>query len=176
MLSSLGTLPVQADISLYIFVINGGWHGGPSDLLEQNFSRLAQEIGPNAVIAKGFDVRAWSSQVAERYLGKNYSDLHSSLPALLLTDTHPEHLRPDSFRLLVPLREAQRRFGDLESFFRSLVGYAQSGDEAFLKRLRGEGTVIDTANDVVDLKPNLFGVGINLNALIDRIRESRKGP
>jgi hypothetical protein len=49
MLSSLAELPVDSDVNFYIFVINGGWSGGTSEIIERNFARIAQEIGPNAV-------------------------------------------------------------------------------------------------------------------------------
>ena len=35
MLSSLGNLPVQEDISLYIFVVNGRWSDEFDDLIEK---------------------------------------------------------------------------------------------------------------------------------------------
>ena len=44
MLSSLAKLPLDSDIDLYIFVINGGWRGGAQDLIEQNFARLADVV------------------------------------------------------------------------------------------------------------------------------------
>ena len=55
MLNTLGNLPIDDDINLYIFVVNGGWSGGLYDVIESNFSNIAQRIGKNAVIVKGLD-------------------------------------------------------------------------------------------------------------------------
>ncbi len=69
--------------------MNGRWSGEFNDLIERNFSALAKQIGPNSVIAKGFEPEAWSDQVCSKYLGKNTKTMIDVLPALLLTDSHP---------------------------------------------------------------------------------------
>ena len=102
-LSNLGNLPIQDEINLYIFVVGTSWKGETYEAIENNFMELAKRIGPNAVIAKGFEPETWSSQVCERYLGKNVETMYDVFPALLLTDSHPEHLTQHSMRLLVPL-------------------------------------------------------------------------
>jgi hypothetical protein len=169
-LSSLGNLPVQEDISLYIFVIGGGWKGELQDAIEQNFMELACRIGPNAVIAKGFDSEMWSQQICEKYLGKDVQTVIDTLPALLLTDTHPDRLTETSLRLLVPLRDAQRRFGGIEAFFRALTEFSLNRDASFLSRFEEKPTLGSKAWSVLELKPNLFGFGINLKELVARVQ------
>ena len=51
--------------------------------------------------------------------------------ALLLTDTHPEKLTDKSLRLLVPLRDADKRFGGIETFFAALADFAKSRNPVF---------------------------------------------
>lgn len=91
-LTSLGNLPVQPDIDLYIFVIDGSWRGGRFEILEDNFSEIARAIGPKAVIARGSEVSDWSEELCRRYLGEEYDAISPHLPALLITSAHPEKL------------------------------------------------------------------------------------
>jgi hypothetical protein len=170
MLNSLGNLPIDDNISLYIFVVNGGWRGGLYDIIEKNFSNIAQKIGPRAVIAKGFDSEVWSSQVAEKYFGKRHNELFDALPALVLTDAHPNNLNERSFRLIIPLRDVESRFKDWDTFFRSLSKFATDKDPGFLHRFQDAEDIISSGNRIIELKPNFFGLGVNLNALIERLR------
>jgi hypothetical protein len=161
-LSELGNLPVQPGITLYIFVIGGGWR---VSAIEENFMELARRIGPNAVIAKGFDQTAWSAQVCQRYLGKDVSTSADVLPALLLTDSHPKLLNSTSLRLLVPLRDAEARFGGVDSFFDALTSFAVNRDKAFLDRFQDQTSFARKVWSAVELKPNMFGFGVNIKEL-----------
>lgn len=169
-LTSLGNLPVERDITLYIFIINGNWQGGRYELLERNFSEIAKSIGPNAIIAKGFDEVLWSQELCEKYLGKDYNTVFNLLPALLLSDQHPDNLTEDSLRLLIPLKDAEDKFGDLESFFRGLARFAHDHDTSFLAKFKDQRDWVREGNRIIDLRPNLFGIGVNLNEFIRRIK------
>lgn len=170
MLSSVGNLPIEDNISLYIFVVNGTWRGEPYTTLENNFTNIAQQIGENAVIAKGFEPAAWTDQVAKIYFGNDSNDLFQALPALVLTDAHPEQLNESSLRLIVPLREVEGRFLDWNNFFHSLTEFAVNKNPEFLEKFKDKSQAIDSANRIIDLKPNFFGIGINLNAAIEKWR------
>jgi len=165
-LSALGNLPVQDEISLYIFVIGGGWQGGAGEIIERNFMELARRIGKNAVIAKGFDPEAWSRQVCEKYLGSNTDVDLNVIPALLITDAHPDKLTTESLRILIPLRDAERRFGGIEEFFDALCDYALNKNPSFLTRFEEKRTMGKAFWSAVELKPNFFGFGVNLKKLV----------
>jgi len=169
-LTSLGNLPIEENVTLYIFIINGRWQGGRYEILERNFSEIARTIGPDAVIAKGFEEPLWSEELCQKYLGKEYRSVMPLLPALLLSEDHPENLRDDSMRLLIPLKDAEDEFGDLESFFRALSDYAINRSPEFLSKFKDHGDWIDEGNQIIELKPNFFGIGINLNEFIRKIR------
>ena len=177
LLSDLGKLQVDAQVSLYIFVINGGWRGGSYQLLMDNFSKLAREIGPNAVIATGLDGAAWTKQVAEKYLGRIGGEdaLEALLPALLITDAHPDEIVPDGLqrqivpdylRLVIPLQTIEQRS---DRFFGALTDFATNGDMGFLQRFFRNADNIGI-NDVISLAPNYYGIGINLNKALERYR------
>ncbi len=168
MLSSLAKLPVGHEVDLYIFVINGGWHGGVHDVIEQNFAKLAREIGPQAVIAKGFD-KDWSGEVSRKYLGKDHDELFGLLPALLITDSHPEQLNDQSMRLLVPLEDAQVKFGNFETFFDSLTKFARQKDSGFLEHFQRKEKAQNLVWNMLELKTNIWGIGINVNEILSRL-------
>ncbi len=132
---------------------------------------LAERIGPAAVIAKGFDQAAWSKQVCEKYLGKGVEPLMDVLPALLLTDAHPRLLNDTSLRLLVPLRDAESRFGGIETFFNRLTSFAVNRDQSFLGKFQDYPSSFGSkAWSVLELQPNFFGFGINIKELVARMQ------
>jgi hypothetical protein len=171
MLSSLAQLPIDDEVDLYIFVINGGWRGGSHEIIEQNFSKLAEEIGPRAVIAKGFN-KSWSSDVSRKYLGKDHSELFGLLPALLITDTHPDQLTDQSMRLLIPLKDANAKFGNFDTFFDSLTKFAREKDTDFLEHFHEKEESEKSAWNMLELKPNIWGIGININEILERFSRS----
>jgi len=142
------------------------------EILERNFAEIAQKIGSNAVIAKGFEEKLWSAELCSKYLGEKYEDMMPHLPALLITNDHPERLNDDSLRLLIPLERAEDEFGDLEAFFRALTEFTKNSGPDFLERFREQKDWIAEGNKLVELKPNFFGIGVNLNEFIRRIKQS----
>ncbi len=168
MLNSLANLPVDDDVRFYVFVINGQWQDPTYAILEQNFAQVARSIGKSAVIAKGLNPQEWYGQIAETYLGKEHNDLSPMLPALLITDSHPSAIKSESLRLLVPLQDVEKRFGGWPQFFSLLTDFVQLKSDAFVQRFQAKESAVDIANSVVNLKPGMFGISINVNELISR--------
>ena len=175
-LNELANLPVDENVHFYIFVVNGHYRDPLYDMIANNFMTIARDIGSNAVIAVGTDPKAFTTQVARTYLGKGNSDSSfvKTLPALLITNTHPDHLTETSVRLLVPLRDAEKRFGGWQQFFALLGAYVRRESDEFLKRFEERDSWIDIANRVVGLKPGMFGFSFNVNELVERWRASSK--
>jgi hypothetical protein len=134
---------------------------------------IAKSIGSNAVVAVGTDPRAFTTQVARQYLGRGNSDASftSALPALLITNTHPEKLTKDSVRLIVPLRDAENRFGGWQQFFDLLSSFVKGESKEFLEKFEKKENLFDAANKIVNLKPGMFGISLNVNELYDRWRK-----
>lgn len=173
LLSSLGALPVEDGVNLYIFIIGNGWASPENDVLERNFSKLAKNIGPNAIIAKGHEEEFWKNEVFEQYLGPSYKKLWEHLPAILLTDAHPKNLSDNSLRFLIPVNHIEKAYQRLDPFFEKLCAFARGENDDFLKHFEDQENWIDKGNELIELKPNFFGVGINLNEFVRR-RRSRK--
>jgi len=176
-LNELANLPVDDNVHFYIFVVNGQFKEPLNEMIQSNFSSLGKSIGSNAVIAAGTDAKEFTTQVARKYLGEGNSDdsFTQSLPALLITNAHPDKLTKESVRLVVPLRDAEKRFGDWSQFFKLLTAFVRGENRDFLDKFESkEEDSMDVGNKILHLKPNLFGVGINVNELLDRYNKRRK--
>ena len=134
---------------------------------------IAKSIGSNAVIAVGTDPKAFTTQVAHQYLGEGTTDgsFARALPALLITNAHPAKLTKDSVRLVVPLRDAENRFGGWQQFFDLLSSFVRGESKEFLEKFEKRENLLDAANKIVNLKPGMFGVSLNINELYDRWRK-----
>ena len=95
------------------------------------------------------------------------------LPALLITSDHPDLLRKESMRLVVPLRDAEARFGGWQQFFTLLAQFVRGESNEFVRRFDEKENLLDAANKVVSLKLGAFGISLNVNELIDRWSKSR---
>jgi len=169
-LNELANLPVDEGVHFYIFVVNGEYREPLYEMIQQNFVEIARSIGSNAVIAVGTNPKAFTTQVARKYLGQGNSDnsFIRILPALIITNAHPENLTKESVRLVVPLREAESRFGGWTQFFSLLSSFVRGESDEFVKRFEAKEDLVDAANKVVELKPGMFGISLNVNELIDR--------
>lgn len=175
LLSSLGNLPVDDEIKFYVFVINGQWQEPLYKMIEENFSLIASSIGKHAVIAKGLCPVEWRDDIAMKYLGKDYGDLFALLPALLITDAHPEQVAENSLRLVVPLRDVESRFGGWAQFFDLLSDFVQLKNDEFIRRFQKKEDALDAMNKIITVRPGAFGVSINVNELLSRWRKRFDG-
>jgi hypothetical protein len=148
MLNSLGNLPVDQDVKFYIFVIKGQWQEPLYGMIEQNFAMIARSVGQHAVIAKGLNPSHWYGEVATKYLGVEHDKYFGLLPALLITDAHPDSVSEESLRLLVPLKDVESRFGGWNQFFSLLGGFVRLESDVFVKRFQRGEDAVDTINRI----------------------------
>lgn len=175
-INELAQLPVDDNIHFYIFVVNGRYRDPRYDTIRSNFIELAHRIGRNAAIAISEDSENFTTSVARKYLGEGNSDRSfvEMLPALLITNDHPDKLRRESMRLIIPLRDAENRYGNnWYTFFNELTDFVQGRSDDFLHRFEEKENFFDIANRVIELRPGLFGFGININELIHHWRRRR---
>lgn len=103
------------------------------------------------------------ADVQRAYLGDRPEVLLAMIPALLITDDHTTRLTADSLHLVVPLRDIGDRFLDWDESFRLLTNLATNADQEFLTSFE-DNSYIEAAKSISDVKPNSFGIGLNLNA------------
>jgi hypothetical protein len=145
-------------------------------MIEQNFSSIAKSIGKHAVIAKGLNPVEWYGDIAEKYLGKDHDDYFPLLPALLITDTHPDRVSEKSLRLLVPLKDIESRFGGWGQFFALLSDFVQLKNDEFVKKFQKKEDAFDIASKIVNVSPGAFGVSLNINELVSWWRKRANQP
>ena len=173
-LSSLAKLPYDKDNDFYIFLLGSAYYnGGLLEKLCNNFDLLAKEIGPNAVIAKGFNIKEWTLEISQKYF-KDIQGIYEYFPGILITNSHPDDFDDNSVRILISLKQVDEKFANIEQFFDLLINFVRKKDDEFIKYAKGKIHWVDKVNESVDLKPNVIGFGININALIRNFKKTKK--
>jgi hypothetical protein len=181
--TDITTVPSNDNYRWYIFILEHGWADKIGDEVANNFMKFAEKVGPNALVVRGTDPLSFYSQVFENYiLLSNTKSEKIVLPAILVADISPE-------KILETEENIER--AKILVFSLSRVAQSQGGVVEFLIKLadtiREEGALdnFENSNDeklegawgwvrrYVEIKPNFFGFGVNVNALVDRWWRSR---
>ncbi len=124
-LNELANLPVDDNIHFYIFVVNGQYREPLYDMIQQNFIAIAKSIGSNAVIAVGTDPKGFSSEVKRKYFGESKVSFAQALPALLITNAHPDKLTKDSVRLIRAVARCRKQVRWMAAVLRTSILFCQ---------------------------------------------------
>lgn len=171
-LTSLVHLPLDEDVEMYVFSIGDGlWQGGLYEVVHNNFDNLAREIGPKAIIVEALQ-EEFHGEVVEKYLGKHYDELKNIMPALLITDSHPDTLRPESMRILIPLGDVHQHYPVVDQFLSDLAAFTRGESDSLLERLEQGVKPLEAANEIVRVSlPVVPGfVAVNLNHAVKQLR------
>jgi hypothetical protein len=164
---------------MYVFFIGDQqWEGGLHEVVHKNFDNIAREIGPHAVIVEGLR-EEFQGEVVRQYLGKNSDELRHTLPALLITDSHPGALAEKSLRILIPLGDVHQHYQVTEPFLSDLAAFVRGDSDALLRRLEEGVSPIEAVGEIVRINiPVVPGfVAVNLNNAVKQLRkwwDSRK--
>ncbi len=172
-LSSLLRLPFEEDVEMYVFSIGDKlWKGSLHELVHKNFDNLAREIGPNAIIVEALQ-NDFHGEVVEKYLGKHYDELKNDMPALLITDSHPDALGPDSLRILIPLGDVHQHYPAVDHFLSDLATFVRGDSDVLLKRLEEGIKPLEAAGEIIRISiPVVPGfVAVNLNHAVKQLRK-----
>ena len=88
---------------------------------------------------------------------------------MLLLGAHPRELNEEDLILYAPLSEIDTKFSELEIFFDELCRFAIDKNESFLRRFEEKNDGINNYIGAIELRPNFFGIGININFFIERL-------
>jgi hypothetical protein len=178
-ISTIKNLPIIPGINLYIFVLgNYEWSGGYREVIEKNFNKLAKNLGPHAAIVVGHDGINLANELITSLRDKLFhhkalerlaQEAESSGVALLLLGAHPKELKETDLILYAPISEIESKFNELDIFFNELCSFATNRNESFLKKFEEQKSSINDFLDVIDLKPNIFGIGSNINSFIKKV-------
>ncbi|WP_105172226.1 hypothetical protein [Pseudoalteromonas sp. T1lg24] len=172
--SSLNKIPKVPGIEFYLYVVGDiSWKTGFTKALMDNFDTLAKQLGEKgAVIAlhEGMDLTEDLSECVNALAYKN-NDIRDMLSTgkglgLLFTSAHPNDLTAKDIILYSPVEMIDKHFNTLEQFFGELCAYVENGDTDFINKFTESrsGMVAETV-ELIDLNPNFFGIGVNLNPL-----------
>jgi hypothetical protein len=185
MVHSLGKLPADYERDYYIYLLDYDWYEDLGEVLDKNFSRMAALASANdAVVLRGTNGSHFGDEVLSwHHINGEESD--ELLPAILITTRHPREFRDYNHKereqskdrmLLIPLRKACKSSGDvvnlIEKIFRDIRAKKALTDfEVAREMSRGKkGALVDA----LILEPNVAGVGVNLNYIINFLL-GRKG-
>jgi hypothetical protein len=172
-LTSLVHLPLEEDVEMYAFSIGDDlWDGGLGEVVRKNFDNIAREIGPRAIIV-GALTEEFHGEVVEKYLGRHHHELKNMMPAILVTDSHPDRLTDRSLRVLIPLRDAHSHYSILDDFLSDLAAFVRGDSDRLLKVLEGAPSPVAVADEIVEVTlPLVPGiVGVNINSAVRQLRQ-----
>ena len=176
-IGSLASLPIIHGKSLYVFVLGRRmWHGGLLEEIEKNFNRLAKEIGPKGAIVMGHDGVDLSYELVDALYDNGPDGIQEIIidgdsrdGAILILGGHPESIKKNDLVLYSPLEHLNAHFGGVQQFLSELCDFAEKPNEKFINKFHEpEDGVFTRIMKILELKPNFFGIGINLNALAAR--------
>ena len=188
MIHSLGELPANAKRAYYVYLLDYGWDEPLGEALHKNFDRMAALASHNnAVVMQGIVGSHFQDEVLSWH-NINGQPGDEVLPAILITTRHPVQFREsgrewgaDAKRttdrmVLIPLRGTCESATDvallIEKIFRDIKDKkALSEFEVARELMKGkDGALVDA----LILQPNVAGVGINFNYIIDFFTARRK--
>lgn len=180
-ISSLKSLPLIPWIDLYVFVLGTHqWSGGYAEIIEDNFSKIAHKLGARGAIVASHDginlkrdlanelaAAAQKSKLIHEFVAKG----ESLGLSILLLGSHPQIISEKDLFLLAPIEQINNRFGSLDRFFSELCNFSENRNPDFLKRFEDRPVKRGLISEFLELKPNMFGIGVNVNAIIDHCQK-----
>ena len=155
----------------YLFLLEDNWNDELRREFSDNFENLAREVGTDTLVVRGTDRTAFSYAVFERY----DINMHTVLPALIITDTAPTKIGEGSERLkkaeliVIPLENQYTQHGSITRILKEVastlrdkeaIDSLESLDKSRIKRKWGWLRYFE-------LKPNFAGFGINVNQILE---------
>lgn len=175
LIHSLGELPSYVKRGYYIYLLDYGWHEPLGEALNKNFATMSSIASQHdAVVLKGIVAEHFTDEVLSWH-SINGQEAKKLLPAILITRISPNEFKehhltdsPDNRLLFIPLQETCKTTTDVANLISQI--FADIKDRKALSdfeitrefKLGKYGAVVDA----LELKPNIAGVGINLNQII----------
>ena len=178
-ISSLEHIPPNAKRDYFIYLLDYGWSEPLRDVLAQNYDRMAQIAAEHeAVVIRGTRSVHFEDEVFSWHNinGENAEEL---LPAILITNRHPQKFR-ESFNdrqsppvendlkfILIPIKKFCETTNDvvvlIEKIFKDIKAKKDLDDfQVAQEKKKGLGR---TLADSLILEPNFYGVGFSFKQL-----------
>lgn len=180
-IQSLENIPLEAKRDYFIYLLDYGWEEPLGEALMKNYAKMASIAAENkAVVIRGTQRVHFEDQVLSWH-NVNGEDAEEILPAILITNRHPQRFR-ESFNaersepiekdlkmILIPLKKFCKTTSEvvdlIEKVFNDIKNQKDLNDFRIAKEMkRGFGKALV---DAVILEPNIGGFGFNFNKLIE---------
>lgn len=182
--STLHNLPINGiEHFVHVLDISSGAH---AQWIGENFQPLAASFGKNAGLVTGpMDFSQELYTFLSRSLGAEFAGverlLHSAT-CLVISEGHLAHTRRPVYLIPVATTDASESANELIStLIRMIASAIQAGQlQEFVGSLGASKLELETTggfficnlrrlNTVLELKPNVAGLGLNLNAVIEKL-------
>jgi hypothetical protein len=174
-ISTIANLPIIPDMKLYVFVLGERcWEGGFSSIIEKNFAKLAKNLGRNAMLVmahEGIDLgHELIDAVKDRYNLKELIDkAEGGTGGILILGAHPDRIGNDDLILYSPFKSIEEKFSNTDQYFNELCDFATGKNLEFLDRFNEKTGQSLQVLDMIDLKPNFMGIGLNINKALEKL-------
>lgn len=181
-ITELSEIPNERGIHHYIYLLETNWETTISQFLRQNLFQLMDEVGKSNIIVKGLRPKSFYNSVIDTYISDSRQadslrDHTEKFPVLLITDQHPgrnnqnSEESPDLKVIIIPLGTLPEQ--RIISVFNEIVQLITSNADLFDKLSNVTPSNLDRIFRklfrILDLRPNFFGFGLNLNEVIEDI-------
>jgi len=181
---SLENIPLEAKRDYFIYLLDYGWSEPLGEALMKNYEKMAAIASEHkAVVIRGTHRVHFEDQVLSWHNinGENAEEL---LPAILITNRHPakfresfnpeNHAIEDDLKLvLIPLKKMCQTTTDvinvIEKVFNDVKAQKDLDDFRIAKEIKKQPG--NALADMIILEPNIAGVGININRIIEYFRK-----
>ncbi len=179
---SLAELPIEAKRSYYVYLLDYGWEEPLSNALFRNFQHMAKIASDNdAVVIRGLHDSVHFADEVFSWHNVNGESGEKILPAILVTNKHPEEFRrnfgaisedkrgSDNFKIVVfPLKKYCKTTTDVidyvEKIFEDIIERKSLSEfrvATEMKKGLGKAFV-----DGLIMKPAIAGFGYDFKSLI----------
>lgn len=184
-IQSLTNIPIGAKRDYFIYLLDYGWEEPLGEALMKNYEKMASIAAENrAVVIRGTHRVHFEDEVLSWH-NINGEDGEDMLPAILITNRHPNKFR-ESFNptgnkgveedlklIFIPLKKFCRTTTDVvtlvEKLFNDIIEKKDLNDFKISKELKkGLGRAVA---DAIILEPNFAGVGFNFKKMIKYFTE-----
>lgn len=185
---SLENIPTAARRSYFVYLLDYGWPEPLADALRSHFDSMSQKAAQNdAVVIKGTEIGHFNNEVFSWHQ-INGEDGDSILPAILVTNKHPQYFREDmaEYRtknevykekedkelklIIIPLKNFCRDALDvsniIQNLFKDIVSQKDLSDFSICKEIQADKR--SSFYDAVILQPNFSGIGFDIKKFFQR--------
>lgn len=166
---SIASIPA-GDYTWYVILLEEDWKDTISAEVRDNFDTLVRKAGPNALVVRGLEKEPFSDEVLQAYDLKG----EPQMPALVVSDTTPFDAlrRPRGSTIpttiVIPLRIRGDAKGSVRDVLSGLAGALRNNDPKALRALDKSKLEKNWGwLRWLELKPNFWGVGLNVNEIVE---------